>query len=252
MKYIDINCDLGEGYGLYSFGNDKKIMKYISSVNIACGFHAGDPFIMKKTVKLALENNISVGAHPGYNDIQGFGRRHINLSLEEIRDVLIYQIGALDAFLKTFGSKLHHVKPHGALYNLACENYDVAFAIAKAVYDYDKDLILYGLFNSKMIEASKNIGLRYANEIFADRRYDKNSNLVSRKIENSVIKSTNESIKQCLSIIKNNETVCISGEKIILHGDTLCIHSDGEHALDFAKNIKEQFDKNEIIVKPIV
>lgn len=235
MHKIDLNCDLGESFGIYKIGNDEEIMNYVTSVNIACGFHAGDPLIMKKTVDLAIKKGVSIGAHPGYNDIVGFGRRDIKLSLEEIRSLIIYQVGALKAFVEASGGRLNHVKPHGALYNLAASNYEVAETIAKAIYDIDKDLILIGLSGSEMIKAGNDIGLKVANEVFADRRYTKDLKLVNRSKEGALIDNVDDSVNQCIDIVMNNNVIDESLCSRDIIGDTICIHGDNNQGLELAK-----------------
>ena len=172
MYKVDLNCDLGESFGRYKLGLDEEVIKYVSSANIACGFHASDPVVMEKTVALAKSKNVSIGAHPGYLDLIGFGRRNMDISEEEAKAYTKYQIGALYSFCKSAGVELKHVKPHGALYNMAAKDYKLARAICEAIYEFDKDIILLGLANSKLIEAAKDLNLRYANEVFADRAYE--------------------------------------------------------------------------------
>lgn len=251
MKEIDINCDLGESYGIFKIGNDEEIMNYVSSVNIACGFHSGDSLVMNKTVKLAIEKDICIGAHPGYYDIRGFGRKFINVSNEELWADIIYQLGALEGFIKIYGGKLNHVKPHGALYNTAANDYNIALTVSRAVYDFNKNLILYGLYNSNLIKAANFIGLKTANEFFADRRYENNGKLVSRDNKNSIINDENESINQVLDIIINKKTKSINNKEVNITGQTLCIHGDGINALELAKKIYNTLLDNNIKIKSL-
>lgn len=181
MYTVDINCDMGESFGSYKLGRDEEILDYVTSANIACGFHAGDPSTMKRTVQMALEKNVGIGAHPGVQDLVGFGRREINLSPEEAYDIVVYQIGALYAFVKSEGGKIQHVKPHGALFNMAAKDAQLAEAIAEAVYKVDPEMILFGLAGSELVKAGKKIGLRTANEVFSDRTYQQDGSLTSRR-----------------------------------------------------------------------
>ena len=195
---IDINADVGESFGLFQIGEDEELFKVITSANIACGFHAGDFTVMNRTVQEAKKNNLSIGAHPGFPDIQGFGRRNIVMSPQEIYEMVIYQIGALKAFCQLHHMKLTHVKPHGALYNMACKDSSIAKAIALAVMDTEPHAILYGLCNSRLIEAGKEVGLKTANEAFADRRYTDEGYLVGRNEPNSVLTTEEEIVDQVL------------------------------------------------------
>jgi len=236
---IDLNCDLGEGFGMYKIGNDDVIMDYVTSVNIACGFHAGDPEIMEKTVKMAIKKGVSIGAHPGYPDLQGFGRRDMNMSHEALRASIVYQISALKGFVELYGGKLKHVKPHGALYNLAAKDYTVSKTIAQAIYDIDPEIIFVGLSDSEMIKAGTDTGLKVANEVFADRRYTSDKKLVSRLLEGAVIESVEDSINQCLSIVKTNTLEDIDGNTLSIKGDTICIHGDNTHGIELVKKLRE-------------
>lgn len=238
---IDINCDMGEGFGIWQMGKDTELMKYVSSVNIACGFHAGDATIMRETAALAIQKNIKVGAHPGYPDLAGFGRRAIQMNAQEVYDICVYQIGAMKATVEALGGKLHHIKPHGALYNAAAQNKEFANAICNAMKAVDRTLTLYGLANSFLISEAHKIGLKTAAEGFADRTYQPNGSLTARSQPNALITSVEESLKQVRQFIENQSVTCISGEVIPLQVDTVCIHGDGEHAVDFAKVIWEEF-----------
>ena len=177
---IDLNCDLGESFGNYKIGMDDEVIKFISSANIACGFHASDPLVMEKTVALAKENGVKVGAHPGFPDLAGFGRRNMNVSPKELKAMVVYQIGALNAFCKVSGIKMNHVKPHGAMYNMAAKDERLAFAIAEAVAHVDDSLVLVGLSGSELLKAAKIVGVKCASEVFADRAYEDDGSLVPR------------------------------------------------------------------------
>jgi len=248
---IDLNCDLGEGFGIYALGNDEKIMDYVTSVNIACGCHAGDPEIMEKTVELAMKKGVAIGAHPGYPDLQGFGRRDMSMSKEALRASMIYQISALKGFVEIKGGKLQHVKPHGALYNLAAKDYEVARVIAQAIYDIDPSIVLMGLSDSEMIKAGLDVGLKVAREVFADRRYTKEKKLVSRNLKGAVIDKVEDSISQCMSIIKQHEIIDYDGHKQVLEGDSICIHGDNAHGIELVSRLKETLTDNAIKIQSL-
>ncbi|WP_316818828.1 5-oxoprolinase subunit PxpA [Pedobacter nyackensis] len=234
---VDLNCDMGESYGAYQIGNDEAIFPYITSANIACGFHAGDAAVMKKTVKLALKYNVAIGAHPGLPDLQGFGRREMALSAEEAYDMVVYQIGALNGFVHSEGGLLRHVKPHGAFYNMAAANANLAEAIAEAVYKVNPMLVLYGLSGSELIKAGHKIGLRVANEVFADRTYQDDGSLTSRKLPNALITSEDHAMAQSLRMVKEGLVTSTRGIDLVIKADTICLHGDGEHAATFAAKI---------------
>lgn len=236
---IDLNFDSGESYGVYQLVNDPEIMQYVSSANIACGFHAGDPAVMRKTVVLALENQVAIGAHPGLPDLGGFGRREMSVSGEEAFDMVVYQIGALWGFVRTEGGVLHHVKPHGALYNMACANDILAEAIAEAVYKIDPRLILYGLPGSELIKAGKRIGLRTAAEVFSDRTYQPDGTLTPRDWSNALITDKQVAAEQALRLVKEAKA------------ETICIHGDRPGAVEFARDIHEKLVKEGWTVKPV-
>jgi len=237
MSSIDINCDMGESFGSYRLGRDEEVLDYITSANIACGFHAGDPGTMRKTVLLALQKNVGIGAHPGFQDLIGFGRREIKVSPIEAYELVVYQIGALAAFVHAEGGKLQHVKPHGALFNMAAKNAELAAAIAEAVYKVNPELILFGLSGSELVKAGKQLGLRTANEVFSDRTYQHDGSLTPRPEALSLIKDQETAISQVVSIVKEGKVTSIQGTDVHLKANTICIHGDGETALEFAKNM---------------
>ncbi|KGX86869.1 LamB/YcsF family protein [Pontibacillus litoralis] len=237
MYKLDINCDMGESFGTYTKGRDEEILPYITSANIACGFHAGDASTMKKTVELALEHNVAIGAHPGLNDLVGFGRRNMDITPAEAYDIVVYQIGALQAFVQTQGGTLQHVKPHGALYNMAARNKDLAQAITQAVTDVDSELILFGLAGSALYEAGKQNGLRTASEVFSDRTYQEDGTLTSRRQSNALITDHNQAVQQVIRMVKQQQVHTLQQVDIAIQADTVCIHGDGEQALSFAKHI---------------
>ena len=244
-QYIDINCDLGEGFGKWQMGNDEAIMPFVSSVNIACGFHAGDPSTMMRTVELAKKHHVHIGAHPGFPDLQGFGRRNMNLSTKEVFDIVVYQIGALQACSHSLGTKLHHVKPHGALYNMAANSISLARAIADAIYSLDPSLILYGLAGSQLILAGKDRGLKIYNEIFADRTYQDNGFLTPRNQENAILTNPDQAIQQVLEVLETGNVTSIQGNRIPLKADTICIHGDHPNSSVFAESLaKALVNKN--------
>lgn len=244
---IDLNCDMGEGFGAFDIGNDAAIMPYVSSVNIACGFHAGDPAVMKRTVRLAISHGLAIGAHPGLPDLQGFGRREMAITAEEAYDMVIYQVGALDAFVKTEGGKLHHVKPHGALYNMAAKDKELAEAIATAVYKINPGLILYGLSNSQLILEGERAGLKVANEVFADRTYQQDGSLTPRKQPNALITDHLQAVAQVIQMVKQGTVLSAEGRLVKIKADTVCIHGDGKSALVFAEQLNAAFLKEGII-----
>lgn len=248
---VDLNCDLGESFGAYKIGEDERILDYISSINIACGFHAGDPMVMAETVKMAVEKNIAIGAHPGFPDLMGFGRRNMQISKEEARNYMLYQIGALDAFVKAAGGKLNHVKPHGALYNMAAVDYELAYALAKAVYDYNENLIFVALANSLAIQAAKDVGLRVAEEVFADRAYEEDGTLVSRNKKGAVIHDDEIALARVLEFVGKRKVATITGKEIDISPDTICLHGDNEQAVLFAKRIKQTFTEKGIRIVPV-
>lgn len=237
---IDLNCDMGEGFGAYEIGNDETLLKIVSSANIACGFHAGDASIMRKTAKLAIENNVAIGAHPSFPDLQGFGRRNMALSPQEVYDICVYQIGAMLGTVKALGGKLHHVKPHGALYNMAAKDAKLAQAIAQAVYAIDKNLILYGLSGSHLISEAEKVGLHTASEVFADRTYQNDGSLTPRIQANALIISTQQAIEQVIRMIEEGVVISTEGKKVAIKANTVCIHGDGTHAVEFAENLKRE------------
>lgn len=246
---VDLNCDMGESYGAYQIGNDEEIFPYITSANIACGFHAGDASTMKKTVKLALKYDVAIGAHPGLPDLQGFGRREMAISVEEAYDLVVYQIGALMGFVLSEGGVLRHVKPHGALYNMAVGDAGLAEAIAEAVYSVNPMLVLYGLSGSELIKAGNRIGLRVANEVFADRTYQNDGSLTSRKLPNAVISDEDQAVAQSLRMVKNRLVTSVSGVDIFIKADTICLHGDTQHAAAFAAKIHTAFKEENIALQ---
>ncbi|WP_394235259.1 5-oxoprolinase subunit PxpA [Niallia oryzisoli] len=246
MYTVDLNCDMGESFGIYEIGSDEEILDYITSANIACGFHAGDPATMRRTVQLALSKGVGIGVHPGFQDLVGFGRREMKISPLEAYDIMIYQIGSLYGFAKAEGAKLQHVKPHGALYNMAAKDPALAEAIAEAIYKIDPELILYGLAGSKLIDAGRKIGLRTANEVFADRTYQEDGSLTPRTNPNALITDSTVSVKQVITLVKEGRVRSLQGTDVFIQADTVCIHGDGREALEFAKTLSEALKESGI------
>lgn len=236
---IDLNCDMGEGFGVYTMGLDREILPFVTSANIACGFHAGDPAKMRETVRLAEEGGVGIGAHPGFPDLRGFGRRALAASAAEIRDDLVYQIGALTAFTKA--KRLQHVKPHGALYNMAVGRDDYARAIAQAVLDVDAGLVLVALAGSRWVEVARQCGVRVAREVFADRAYNADGTLVPRSVPGAVIHDRSHVIERSLRLVTERTVTAITGETIMLEADTICLHGDTPGAVDLASALHTAF-----------
>ncbi len=243
---VDLNSDLGESFGNYTLGMDSRVIPLVTSANIACGFHAGDPAVMKNTVRQALESGTALGAHPGFPDLVGFGRRKMDVSPADAYAMIIYQVGALAAFAKAAGGRLQHVKPHGALFNMAARDAKLAEAIANAVYDVDSSLILYGLSGSESIKAGEHVGLRTASEVFADRSYQEDGSLTPRSQAGAMITDEEKAISQVLSMVREHKVTTLSGKVIAVKADTLCIHGDGEKALLFAQKIRAALQENNI------
>jgi UPF0271 protein len=249
MQSIDLNCDMGEAFGNYPMPNDATLMDYITSANIACGFHAGDPEVMQQTVAMAIKKNVAIGAHPGLPDLQGFGRREMKITANEAYQMTLYQIGALFGFVKAAGSKLHHVKAHGALYNMAAKDAALAKAIVAAVHDFDPSLILYALAGSEMVAAAQKIGMATASEVFADRTYQDDGSLTPRSQSNAMITDEHQSMEQVLLMVKQQQVISVNKKTIPLTAETLCLHGDGAHAVDFAKTISQRLKNEGITIK---
>ena len=249
MIRIDLNSDLGESFGAYKIGQDEEVIKYVTSVNVACGFHAGDPMVMDKTVRMAKEYGVGIGAHPGHCDLMGFGRRDMKLSFDEIKNYMKYQIGALMAFTTSQGLKLQHVKPHGALGNKAMVDEETARAVCEAAYEIDPSLIMFGHANSVMLKVAESMGMKTVSEIYGDRAYMDDGTLVPRKMEGAVIKDTDFAIKRAVRMVKEGTVETITGKVIEIKADSLCVHGDTPKALEFIKSIREAFEQEGILVK---
>jgi UPF0271 protein len=234
---VDLNCDMGESFGAWTLGNDAALMPYLTSANIACGFHAGDPAVMRQTVRLALQHHVAIGVHPGLPDLVGFGRRNMDISANEAFEMVVYQLGALGSVARAEGGTLHHLKPHGALYNMAATNAALAQAIAEAVYKVQPELVLYGLAGSELTKAGEKIGLRTAHEVFADRTYQANGTLTPRRQPDALITSAEAAIAQVLRMVQGGWVRTQQGQEIAIKADTVCLHGDGAHTLEFAQQL---------------
>jgi UPF0271 protein len=251
MHAIDLNCDMGESFGAWRLGRDEEIMGYVTSVNIACGYHAGDPGTMRRTVQQAMRSGAAIGAHPGLPDLQGFGRREMAISPQEAHDLVLYQIGALQAFVRAEGGRLQHVKPHGALYNMAARDQALAGAIAEAVCRADPELILFGLSGSALIEAGQRVGLRTASEVFADRTYLADGSLTPRHRPDALVADAAAAVEQAVRMARTGKVATTQGQEITIEAHTICIHGDGPHALEYAMRIHEALLAAGIRLQPI-
>ena len=247
MKNIDLNCDMGESYGAWKMGADADIMPFITSANIASGFHAGDPATIRKTVKLAVDHGVTIGAHPSLPDLMGFGRRAMKISPQDMYDLVIYQAGAVEAFARAAGVKLHHVKCHGALYNMAAVDEGLSDAMARAVKDLG-DVKLYALSNSLMMKIAKGKGVPVYGEVFADRGYSDDGTLAPRDKPGGMIEDSQASVKQVLGMIEEGFVTSLSGKRVPVAPDTLCLHGDQPGAVTFAKKLRETFKDRGISV----
>lgn len=250
-KQIDLNCDMGESFGAYTIGSDEELLESITSANIACGAHAGDPMVMDSTVRLAKERGVSIGAHPGFPDIAGFGRRMIDFTPKEIYQMVVYQIGGLQAFCTIHDVQMQHVKPHGALYNLAARNRDIANAVARAVDDMDSRLILFGLAGSELLAAGRDIGLRVASEVFADRTYQADGSLTPRGRSDALIMDVDDAVGQVEEMVNNGVVRTVTGELIDIQADTICVHGDGAHAVAFVEKLRAMLGNGGVEVKAV-
>jgi len=251
MNLVDLNSDLGESFGAYTIGLDSEVIRHVSSVNVACGYHAGDPLVMAQTVAMAKEAGVAIGAHPGFPDLMGFGRRNMVCSPKEAKAYVQYQMGALLAFTAAAGVKLQHVKPHGALYNMAGKDMDLASAIAEGIAEVDRDVILLGLAGSKMIEAGRAAGLRVASEVFADRAYQADGSLVPRKQPSAVIHDKDEAIRRTVRMVMEGKVTAITGEEVSISADSICVHGDNPSAVEFVKNIRAAMEAQGVKIAPI-
>ena len=252
MYKVDLNSDLGESFGRYTLGMDADILPLVSSANVACGYHASDPLVMNKTIAMAKEAGVHVGAHPGFPDLMGFGRRNMDVSPAEAKAYTLDQLGALDAFCKVHGLKMQHVKPHGAMYNMAGKDYALSKAICEAIYEYDKSLIVMALSGGELVHAAEDMGLKVAREVFADRAYEEDGSLVNRRKEGAMITDENEAIARVVRMIKEQKVTAITGRDIPIKADSVCVHGDGVKALAFVKKIRETLTAEGIEIAPLV
>jgi len=246
MKRIDLNCDMGESYGAWRMGADAEIMPLISSANIACGFHGGDPATIRKTVRLAVDHGVAIGAHPSLPDLQGFGRRVMKITPQDMYDLIVYQAGAVEAFARAAGSKLHHVKCHGALYNMAANDAALSEAMVRAVRDLGSSVFLYALSHSKNFEIAKKQNVRVLGEVFADRGYSDDGTLAPRDLPGGMIEDEAQSVKQALGMVEGGFVTSLSGKRVPVSADTLCLHGDQPGAVPFARAIRKAFNEREI------
>ncbi|MFT8544304.1 MAG: 5-oxoprolinase subunit PxpA [Leuconostoc falkenbergense] len=246
MIKVDFNSDLGESFGNYKIGLDSEILHQVTSANVACGFHAGDASIMAQTVQLALDKGVAIGAHPGFPDLQGFGRRKIEMNTSDITDIVAYQVGALSAF--TPDHKLHHVKAHGALYNMAAKDRLIADAVITGIMLVDPQTIVYGLANSELIKAAQDANMKFAQEVFADRNYQSDGSLVPRSQPNAIISNPAEAAQRALEMVENKSVVSVTGEVVPLAVDSICVHGDNHSAVDLAIEIKKLLLDNQVTV----
>lgn len=248
MKTIDINCDLGESYGPWKMGDDEGVMPHITSANVACGFHGGDPATIRKTVQLAVSKGVAVGAHPSLPDLMGFGRRAMKLTPEEAYDLVLYQAGAVQAFARAAGTRLHHVKCHGAFYNMAATDAGLADGIARAVRDLGDGVILYALSGSRMMEAGKRLGVPVVAEVFADRSYQDDGTLTPRTQPGAMITDEAASVAQALGMVGQGTLTSQSGKVVKVEAGTICLHGDQPGAVKFAIALRRAFEDKGIAV----
>ncbi|MFZ5647554.1 MAG: LamB/YcsF family protein [Bacillota bacterium] len=249
MLQIDLNCDLGESYGRYTIGMDEKIIPVVSSVNIACGYHAGDPTVMRRTVEIAALHGVAIGAHPGFPDLQGFGRRRMDIPPEDLTNMLVYQIGALQAFVKSYGLTLNHVKPHGALYNIAAVNRETARAIVRAVRMVDPGVILVGLAGSILMDEGCSSGLNVAGEVFADRTYQADGTLTPRTSPGAFVHDPGEAADRLAELITTGCIKSVDGTPIRVSAETVCVHGDNEKSVQFALAIRKRLESSGVVIK---
>ena len=248
---IDLNCDMGESYGAWKMGADAEVMPYISSANIACGFHAGDPATIRKTVRLAVDHGVAIGAHPSLPDLPGFGRRVMQIAPQEMYDLVLYQAGAVEAFARAAGARLHHIKCHGALYNMAANDEALSEACARAVKDLGGNVILYALSGSRMMECAAKLDVRAIGEAFADRGYQDDGTLAPRDVPGGMIDDEEESVAQALAMVKEGYVTSLSGKRVPVAPGTLCLHGDQPGAVAFARALRAAFELHNIkVVSP--
>lgn len=248
---LDLNCDMGESFGAWTMGNDTAIMPFVSSANIACGYHAGDPATMRETVACAIAHGVAIGVHPGLPDLQGFGRRIMQITEQQAYDMTVVQIGTLAAVAASQGARLNHVKAHGMLYNMAVKDRALARGLARAVHDVDKSLVFFGLAGSVMVEEAQALGLRTASEVFGDRSYQADGSLTARNLPGAMITDVNKSIEQVLRMVQERTIIAQDGTRVTVQADTLCLHGDQPDAVEFAKAIRKALKEADIAIKAL-
>ena len=251
MDRVDLNSDLGESFGAWTMGLDREVLGHVSSANVACGYHAGDPLVMEKTVAAAKAAGVALGAHPGFPDLMGFGRRAMACSDREVKAYVQYQLGALMAFAAAQGLRVQHCKPHGALYTMAAKDMDLAMAIARAIAEVDRDVILLGLAGSRMLEAGRRAGLRTASEVFADRAYRADGSLVSRSEKGAVIHDREEALARTVRMVTEGKVTAITGEEVEIRADSICVHGDNPSAVTFVQEIRRALESRGVTVCPL-
>lgn len=251
MYRVDLNSDLGESFGRYTLGMDEKVIPLITSANVACGYHASDPVVMDQTLRRAKAAGIRVGAHPGFPDLMGFGRRNMKVSPEEARAYTLYQVGALSAFCRANGLAMQHVKPHGAFYNMAAKDYELAKAICEGIRAFDDNLIVLALSGGELARAAADLGLRTAQEVFADRAYEEDGTLVDRRKEGAMVTDEETAIARVVRMVKERKVTAITGKEIPIRADSVCVHGDGAKALAFVERIRAELSKEGVTVCPL-
>lgn len=251
MYKVDLNSDLGESFGRYTLGMDDQVIPLITSANVACGYHAADPVVMETTMDRARAAGIQVGAHPGFPDLMGFGRRNMAVTPQEAKAYTLYQLGALEAFCRGRGMKMQHVKPHGAMYNMAAKDYDLSRAICEAIREFDDSLIVLGLSGSETIRAAQDLGLRAAQEVFADRAYEEDGSLVNRRKEGAMITDEELAIRRVIRMVEEGKVTAITGRDIPLQADSICVHGDGAKSLAFVQRIRQALAARNINLCPL-
>jgi UPF0271 protein len=248
---IDLNADVGESFGAYQLGNDEALLRHVTSANVACGLHAGDPGVIRRTVKLAVAAGVAVGAHPGFPDLQGFGRRELNMGTQEIEDVVLYQVAALAGIAAAEGARLRHVKPHGALYNMAAKDERLAQAVASGVVSFDRSLVMVGLPGSALLSAAASRGLRVASEAFADRAYRSDGSLVPRHVPGAIIHDPEAVVARVIRIATAGEVVTIDGSTLTLKADTICVHGDTPQAASISSLLRKKLSDAGVTVEAL-
>jgi UPF0271 protein len=250
MLRVDLNCDMGESFGAWRMGDDDALLQHVSSANIACGFHAGDPSVMKQVVQAAAARGVAIGAHPGFPDLSGFGRRNMDIAPDAVYDMVAYQVGALIGIARTAGVPVAHVKAHGALYNMATRDAALASALAQAVHDVDRALIFFGLPGSLLISEAERLGLRVANEVFADRSYESDGSLTSRSIPGALIADPEMAAHRGVGMVLDGVVEARDGTRVQVRADTICIHGDGAHAAQTAQLLRQGLEEAGVRILP--